>query len=84
MKVFDIRKNVETYLAAELFIKSASASITLLQRKMCIGFPKAKEIVEELCREGILTQCEMEDGYRYSVNINDLEDFYSKYEKPEN
>lgn len=83
MNEWNIRNNNKTYLAAELFIQSGSASITFLQRKMCMGYPKAKEIVEELCIEGILTKYEEDDYFRYEVNIN-LEDFYSKYEKPNN
>ena len=81
MTQWNIKDNEETYLAAELFIKSGSASITFLQRKMCMGYPKAKEIVEELCNEGILTKYETDDCFRYNVNINSLEEFYSKYKK---
>lgn len=84
MEEFNIKNNLDAYKSAELIIKEGVAGITFLQRKMCFGFPKAKEIIDELCKEGILTKIQEEDGYRYKVNIKDLEELHDKYEQPNN
>lgn len=82
MKEFNIKHNLDAYKSAELIIKEGVAGITFLQRRMCFGYPKSKEIIDELCNEGILTKIQEEDGYRYQVNIKDLEEFYGKYQQP--
>jgi hypothetical protein len=62
--------------AVEIVIDAGQASISMLQRKMRVGYARAGRLIDEMCRRGIVSEA---DGAKPRVVLITKEQFYSAF-----
>ena len=59
-------------------IKGNSVSISLLQRKFCIGYPAAGKLIDELMDRGYISRPEDASGYRVLMTAEEFEKIFGE------
>jgi len=62
--------------AVEIVIDAGQASISMLQRKMRVGYARAGRLIDEMCRRGIVSEA---DGSKPRTVLITKEQFYNAF-----